>query len=312
MMRRLRLLAVVTLAFGGVLLNEGRSSAAPPENEVRLMAWNIWHGGREDGETVGPQKVVEVIRTSNADIVCMQETYGSGEYLAKELGFHFQPRGTNCSILSRFPVVEDISVFQPFKCVGGLIELPGGKRLAVYSIWLPYDKEIWAEGTREGLDADQVRAACDASAADAKVIVAEIEQRLAAPEYANVPIVIAGDFNSMSHLDYCEAAVDQYGLVIPWPTSRVLTGAGFRDAYRDLNPIVDRAADRTWTPRFPTQQQDRIDFTYYRSERIQATDSVVIDEHPQGFPSDHAALQTTFDWTDQRPREKTPTNPSGS
>ena len=285
-------------------LADGVAADAPSSGEFGVMAWNIWHGGREDGEIAGPKRVAEVIQRSEADIVCMQETYGSGEMIAEELGFHFQPRGTNCSILSRFPISEDISVFEPFKSVGGLIDLPGGKRVAVYSIWLPYDKEIWAEGTREGLDANAVQSACEASAADAKVLLAAIQSRLDSPKYAGVPIVIAGDFNSMSHLDYTETTRDQYAFAIQWPTSLEMIGAGFRDPYRELHPIVDRAADRTWTPRFPGQQQDRIDYTYYRGEPLVATASDVIDTHAEGFPSDHAALHTKFRWIDDLPQTK--------
>lgn len=111
-----------------------RSTAVAEETTFRVMSWNILHGGRDDGKEVGPQRVVDVIRDSKADIVTMQETYGSGELIAKELGYHFHPRGTNISIHSRFPVVEDISVFEEFKCVGALIELPSKQRLAVYSI----------------------------------------------------------------------------------------------------------------------------------------------------------------------------------
>ena len=44
----------------------------------RVMSWNIWRGGREDGEEEGPARVVDVIRDSGADVVAMQETYGSG------------------------------------------------------------------------------------------------------------------------------------------------------------------------------------------------------------------------------------------
>ena len=29
-----------------------------PKSDFSVMTWNIWHGGREDGEKVGPQKVV--------------------------------------------------------------------------------------------------------------------------------------------------------------------------------------------------------------------------------------------------------------
>ena len=80
----------------------------------------------------------------------MQETYGSGELISEALGFNFLPRGTNVSIMSRFPILEDISVYHEFKCVGAIIELPDKTPLAFYSIWLPYDAEIWAVGTREG------------------------------------------------------------------------------------------------------------------------------------------------------------------
>ena len=78
---------------------------------------------------LGPQRVVEVIRQSKADIVAMQETYGSGEWISQQLGFHFHPRGTNVSIHSRYPVLEDISVFEKFKCVGALLELPENEKL---------------------------------------------------------------------------------------------------------------------------------------------------------------------------------------
>ena len=90
----------------------GKSGYADDSLSFRTMTWNIWHGGREDGEKIGPQRVVEVIRQSKADIVAMQETYGSGEWISEQLGFHFHPRGTNVSIHSRYPVLEDISVFE--------------------------------------------------------------------------------------------------------------------------------------------------------------------------------------------------------
>ncbi|MEZ6104947.1 MAG: endonuclease/exonuclease/phosphatase family protein [Pirellulaceae bacterium] len=60
---------------------------SPATAEVRVMTWNIWHGGREDGEEVGPLRVAEVIRDSQADVVAMQETYRSGERIAEELSF---------------------------------------------------------------------------------------------------------------------------------------------------------------------------------------------------------------------------------
>ena len=263
-------------------------------HDVCAMSWNIWHGGKEDGEELGPQRVVEVIRNSQADVVAMQESYGSGERIAEALGFQLHARGTNVSILSRFPVVEDISVFEEFKCVGGLIALPGGQKVAFYSIWLPYDEDIWKTGSRDAENPQAMLDACRSSVVDLLAIRDAIFKRLAEPKYHGVPIIIAGDFNSMSHLDYEDIAWDQYGMVVDWPTSHVLIDAGFRDAYREQHPAIVRLQDRTWTPRFPQQEQDRIDFIYYKGEAIESTGAQIIGQHPAGFPSDHAAVVAQF------------------
>lgn len=276
------------------------SATAGVDSRLKVIAWNIWHGGKEDGEELGPDRVVDVIRTSGADIVAMQETYGSGENISGQLGFHFHPRGTNVSILSRYPVIEDISVFEEFKCCGALIELPDESRVAFYSIWLPYNKEIWEKGTRDVSDIASLKHACQASADDLEQIHKAISERLADEKYQDVSVIIAGDFNSMSHLDYSDANLDQFDVAIDWATSHLLMNDGFRDSYRETNPMVDREADRTWTPRFPNQEQDRIDFIYYKSDRLRAVESKVIDEHSDKFPSDHAALMTEFE-----PRTKT-------
>lgn len=269
-------------------------SSGPP-GDLKVLAWNIWHGGREDGEEVGPARVVDVIRDSGADLVAMQETYGSGERISEALGFHFHPRGTNVSIHSRYPIVEDLSVFEEFQCVGALIELPDSSRVAFYSIWLPYDAEIWAPGTRDPARPETLLAACNPSAESLRAIWNGIQERLSDPKYADLSIVVAGDFNSMSHLDYGEVGFDQYEAVVAWPTSQVLTRAGFRDSYRECNPRIDRSTDSTWSPRFPEQEQDRIDFVYYlptewRGSEWRAAESRVLRDHADGFPSDHAAL----------------------
>lgn len=173
---------------------------AQGSGDLTVLAWNIWHGGREDGEQSGPEVVIEVIRESGADLVAMQETYGSGERIARALGFHFQPRGTNVSIHSRYPILENLSVHEEFQCVGALVELPDTSRVAFYSIWLPYSAEIWKAGTRDTDAPLTMLAACEASAASLEQIWGGIRERLSDPEYAGVPIIVAGDFNSMSTL----------------------------------------------------------------------------------------------------------------
>lgn len=274
-----------------------------PQDDLNVLAWNIWHGGKEDGEA-GLERTIDLIRGSGADLVAMQETYGSGERIAEALGFAFHPRGTNVSIHSRYPVVEDISVHAEFQCAGALVELPGGEHIAFYSIWLPYAAEIWAEGTRDTSNRAEMLAACEPSAVELAAILTGIEERLAAERYAGVPIVLAGDFNSMSHLDYGEIGLDAYGAVVDWPTSRIAMEAGFLDAYRASNGVLDRARDATWTPRFPEQEQDRIDYVYLKGPGWQPESARVIRTHPGGFPSDHGALLVRLRRLGKRPADQ--------
>ena len=295
-MKRLGLIVFLFL-YQDSLVN---AKTPPLKSDFSVMTWNIWHGGREDGEKVGPQKVIRVIKNSGADIIAMQETYGSGELISEALGFNFLPRGTNVSIMSRFPIIEDISVYHEFKCVGAIIQLPDKKLLAFYSIWLPYNAEIWAVGTREGKSKEELLAACASSASDLEQILTLAKAKLSESIYADIPIIIAGDFNSMSHLDYTENAVDQYEYIIDWPTSKYITDAGFTDSFREQHPIVNRKFGSTWSPRFPNQQQDRIDFIYYLNDSIKSVNSVKyhrlleFQSKPATFPSDHAALVTSF------------------
>jgi len=271
-----------------------------PDNNLKVMQWNIWHGGREAGETEGPGFVLDVIRQSGADIVAMQETYGSGEIISSGLGFHYltrQPdenRNNNVSIHSRYPIIEDISVFHPFKCAGALIQLPDNSILAFYSIWLPYNEDIWVPGIRDTISTERMIAATQASADDLEKILKEIKLRLQDEKYNDIPVIIAGDFNAMSHLDYTSEARDQYRFIIDWPTCKILESEGFTDAYRECNPIVNRNLDRTWSPKFPEQEQDRIDFIFYRGNALKALNASVIQQHPINFPSDHAAIIATF------------------
>ncbi|MFT5731633.1 MAG: endonuclease/exonuclease/phosphatase family metal-dependent hydrolase [Planctomycetota bacterium] len=302
---RLIQLVVMALLVGAASLPAAvaQEPQAPGVDELRVLTWNIWHGAREDGVEAGPTKAAEVLRASGADLIALQETYGSGELLAESLGFHFHPRGTNVSILSRYPVIEDLSVHEEFQCVGALIQLPSGEKVAFYAIWLPYSGEIWQVGTRDTSDPAAMRAACDASAVSLTAMWAAMEVRLA-EKHPGVPMIVAGDFNSMSHLDYGEVGVDQYGVAIDWDTSQILARAGFLDSYREAHPVIDRQADATWSPRFPRQSQDRIDFIYYRAPGWRTSSSSVIRDAPLGFPSDHAALVSSF--TPAPPRGRGP------
>lgn len=99
------------------------------------------------------------------------------------------------------------------------------------------------------------------------------------------------DICDFSALRLCTAeAKDQYGQVIDWPTSHVMSDAGFMASCRSLHAGIGRVMDRTWTPRFLDQQQGRIDYVYEKGSGVQAVATDVVDEYAVLFPSEHAAL----------------------
>lgn len=261
---------------------------------LTVATWNIWHGGRENGDSIGPIQIAKILKESKADLIALQETYGSGEILAANLQYHFHPRGTNVSILSRYPIVEDVSVFLPFHCAGAVVSLPDGQQLAFYSIWLSYNEDIWVEGIRDSLNTAEMLAGTRISGEQMAMLLPSIQSRLDSSRYTNIPVLIAGDFNAMSNLDYTAENIGQYGFVVDWPASQLLMKQGFVDAYRQMFPQVDRMKDRTWSPRFPQQEQDRIDFIYYRGEYLKLTNAGLIDSSEGLFPSDHALVWARF------------------
>ncbi len=98
-------------------------------NIVKVLQWNIWHGGIHLGNE-GQQRVLDLIRSSRADVIMMQEAYGIQQMLADSLGYHLKTRSLkdNLAMYSRFPL-EAIAWREPFKSNPAKITLPNGKRI---------------------------------------------------------------------------------------------------------------------------------------------------------------------------------------
>jgi hypothetical protein len=115
---------------------------------------------------------------------------------------------------------------------------------------------------------------------------------------AGVPTFLTGDFNTPSHLDE----------PFPWPVSRALTGAGFRDSYREAHPDPVARPGFTWTagtppPRIRKEETvDRIDWVIARGPATTVSSSLVgelggpdVDVGLERWASDHRAVASTFD-----------------
>lgn len=272
------------------------NTAASEKPMLKVLCWNIWRAGVKKEESGKPHQVANIIKNQAPDLVAMQETYGSGPWLKEQLGYELKLRGPHLSIFSKFPIKKDLSVGGEWNCIGALIEVPEFGEIAFYSIWLPFKGDIWVEGSRVKVTKDKMLAVCDPSREVLSKLLPAVEEKLANEGLKDIPVIFAGDFNSMSHFDYNDEAKSQYGeWVIEWPTSKLMEDAGFTDTYRYLHSRVDRRKDRTWSPEFIKQEEDRIDFIYSRGEILKPRSSKVIDTHKPFFPSDHAVVVTTFE-----------------
>lgn len=97
-------------------------------------------------------------------------------------------------------------------------------------------------------------------------------------------VILGGDFNEASHLDWTEAVKNLYdhrGTVINWSSTATLSKAGFKDSYRVLYPDEVNypgftwPAQSSWTPK--SDERDRIDYIfYYDNGNISVSDSYIV------------------------------------
>ncbi|WP_341843657.1 LamG-like jellyroll fold domain-containing protein [Chitinophaga caseinilytica] len=269
----------------------------PAGKQLTVMNFNIWHGGNETGKDAGPARVVDIIRQSGADIVSMQETYGSGEKIADALGYYFYLRSSNLSIMSRFPIDSTLPGSRSFFNGGALVRLNEKSKVAFITNWLSYPFDYWAMLEKgEKLELDTLVAGMKTH--NAAQLTATLDKLSPVIQRANeVPVIFCGDLNSGSHLDYVEKTKHlNGGLVVPFPQSIYMAEAGFTDSYRKVHPDPLKDRGTTWSPEFPSAFKDRIDYIYYKGSKLHPVKSFLIDRHPVKYPSDHAALITVFDW----------------
>jgi hypothetical protein len=262
---------------------------------LKIMNFNIFHGGNETGKEVGVERIVEVIKSSGADVISMQETYGSGARIADRLGYYFYLRSTNISIMSRYPIEETLNGYKSFYNGGAHIRLSKDQKIAFFANWLNFPTDYWGDLEKKvKLNADILTKQMDeGNTGDLRHILQIIQPYI--DQSSSTPVIFCGDFNSGSHLDWIASTQHlNGGLVVPFPSGLLLMKNGFKDSFREIHPDPLKVRGITWSPMSVDAFKDRIDYIYYKGPKIKAIASATIDQHPVKYPSDHAALLTTF------------------
>ena len=279
----------------------GYPSACLGQKEVKIMTWNIWHGGlhgsRSDQfkkDTTNTLNVLKVIRQNDPDIIFMQETYCCGMEIAEEAGYAYSWRASsNLSIHSKYPIVDTLPIYKPFNSQGVIIGVEGTK-LMCFNIWLHYLPDYFQNVKTFSPDS-----LIQGDKATRLKEVAAILEAIDSLEkvYPEMPIVVGGDFNSGSHLDWVESTKEyHYGKIVEWPVSKLMIDHGFQDSFREVNPDPVLTLDGTWGFLSDEIISDRIDFIYFKGNGLNAIASEIIKEDPPNgfFNSDHRAIMTVF------------------
>lgn len=279
------------------------------DNTIKVLSWNIWHGGHsKDFPERGCEGTIGILKESGADVITMIETYGASDMVADSLGYYHRLLSSNLSIYSKYPIIEtykfpdSISTFN----FGGVMLNVKGKKIRVFNTWLHYLPDMRLAPT--SLTESEILAWDDAGTRDD-----EIKKNLSVlksfmSESDSIPIIMAGDFNCHSHLDWIESTKNMYnhgGAVVRWTVSKLMQDKGFKDSFRELNPDPAKNIGATWCYGDNNQKrEDRIDYLYYLGSELKAVSSEThngILGEPYSFrnkeflyASDHGFVLTDF------------------
>ncbi len=283
--------------------------------ELSVMSFNCWYQLSKIND--GIPKAVAAIKEAGADVVGLQEcSVETADKLAETLGFHRVKSGAGgAQIISRFPILDTFGVtgMDPTRAVAARIRTGGGREFIFYNIHLDAGHYGPYAGRPAGATADQVMAeeAKSPRAAQMSGILGSMAGHLA--QCDATPVILTGDFNSPSQLDWVEkTSASHFGIAaVPWPATVLPFQAGLVDSFRLLHPDPAAFPGTTWsTIHKEGEPQDRIDYIFHKgtairpiSSRTFATSvartigvwgsdiSPVVDN---AWPSDHAAVITVY------------------
>ena len=321
------------------------SCASKQQHELSVLHLNNWM----DATVVenGFDAVVDEIVRVDPDIVMFSEASNrDGVLIVPRFIEALQKKGKNyfgesssldVALLSKYPILEQTeNIPHKDRTIRTRLDVKG-KQVVVYTghldythyaCYLPrgYNGVTWKKMDAPVTDVTEIEKANNESLRDESIRLVIEDAKKQQADF----IILGGDFNEPSHLDWTEETKEMWdhnGTVVHWDCSTLLYEAGFRDAYRTKypNPVThpgftfpsDNPAmpveKLTWAP--DADERDRIDFIYYipaegwevndavvvgpkssivRSQRVEE-DSQDLFSTPTGtWPTDHKGVLITF------------------
>ena len=316
--------------------------------ELKVLQMNIWHEGTQ--VKGGFEAIADEIVRLDADVVLFSEirNYHGKKFMPrilqalKERGAEYNGEHSefgDVSVVTKHKILKHQPIRVPGNSLSKTLVKVDNKVLAVYSCHLDYthdatflprgyDGNSWRKLDGPVTDVAEIQKMSLASTRGegVRAVMADAEKE---NEEGHI-IIIGGDFNEASHLDWNEKTKDMFdhhGTVIPWECSTALTEKGYKDAYRVIypNPVTHPAftfpSDNkdvavkhlAWAPE--SDERCRLDYVYFMpNKKLKVKDAAIVGPDssilrgqrvketskdkfitPKGaWPSDHKALFVVF------------------
>lgn len=293
-----------------------------PTMHLRVMSFNIWNSGGHVRH--GFDKIVEHLKRVRPDIVCLQELEGGTlQKLLNHLGpdwkgVQMQNRTWTTAILTVHELNPKV-LCETDAFLGTQVLIRCQSDIARLNVWSAYlDWQHFA-----------TYYACDLSLPnwceklkEYRGRMQQFECLMQQTEFANqlidadeIPILIAGDFNEPSHLDWSEMFSQLHqGRSYEFELSKAFELAGFLDSFRFCHSNAIELPGTTWSTVYKnssesgtwrgSEPQERIDFVYVCGKKLQPLNSWVyhgsepifeVPDHKYNhWPSDHSAVICSF------------------
>jgi len=271
------------------------SSIVSSENktDLKVLQLNVWMAGSKIEN--GIDAVANVIISTDADLITISEV---DPHFMELLTLSLQTKGSvfhcipsnDCGIITKYPIVEQQFIYSPEKGFNGVLKtsiaLPK-RKICLYSAHLDYqhygaflprgyDGQSWKKMAAPVTNVADVLSFNNESKREEQI--SELIKDAANESRKGSIILVGGDFNEPSHLDWGETTrnlFDHNGTVVLWPCTFMLQNAGFVDTYRELYPNTVTYPGFTWPADNPlvevkhlswaseSDERDRIDFIFY-------------------------------------------------
>ena len=262
----------------------GVSSAADSSSPLSLsvMVFNVEYGGSPATDAV--------MKSVDADVVGVLESYNRLPKIAAAAGYPYYDVGLQ--LLSKYPILEPSGAHGRY----AFIEVRPGQAVAMVNTHLDYVQDGPNRLNRGVPVSDVLKTERQVRLSTIRTLLPSVSRLLG----AGWPVLLTGDLNEPSHLDWTARTAPQHRGVGPvsWPVSEALVSAGLRDSYRVAHPDPVAQPGNTWggvagsggSPR-------RIDYAYVGGP-VEVRSSQVVGERggpgvDRGYPrwtSDHRAV----------------------